>query len=528
MKMNKIKYILLSGALLFIAFGCDQEVIVPEVVVIETPIPEVVTGTKGSADFSKFVALGNSLTAGFQANALFTRGQQQSLPAILNKQFALSGGVATFNQPDINSVNGFSGAIGTTPLGRLVLQVPAKTVANPNPSPTPRPKVPGDFPAPFTGNKAALNNFGVPGILLAQVLTPLTGGPGVPANPAFNPLYARFATNPGTSTIMGDALATNPTFFLFWLGNNDVLGYAAGGGNDAGIQITSQAAFAGQYQAAIGALLASSSTIKGVVGNIPDVLSAPYFNLVPYNAIPMDAATAASANVGFGGYNLLVGAALQAGFINQAEFVARQIQFNAGANAVVIDDPELADLGPIFDGALAQGQISAAIRAALEPLRRARQLKAGEKLTLPAAGVLGTLAIPGNAQAVRGVAFPLSDQFALTAKEMTEIRTAITGFNTTIASAVNGSGGRIALADINTFFTNLIQTGTTVIDGLIVTPNFAPPTGVFSEDGVHPNSRGYALAANEFIKAINAKFGATIPFAKISDYPGNDLPIPAQ
>ena len=52
------------------------------------------------------------------------------------------------------------------------------------------------------------------------------------ADPSFatNPYYARFATAPGTSTVLGDALAVNPTFFTFWLGNNDILGYAAGGG----------------------------------------------------------------------------------------------------------------------------------------------------------------------------------------------------------------------------------------------------------------------------------------------------------
>lgn len=520
MKMNKFKYILLSGVIIGMLNSCSQETIVPEVIIPEVPAP--VTGTKGSADFTKFVALGNSLTAGFQSNALFNRGQQQSLPAILNKQFAVSGGVATFNQPNINSVNGFSG-IGPDgkPLGRLVLQVGASG------SPAPAPLKAGDFPAPFTGNKAALNNFGVPGILLGQVLTPLTGGPAT-GNPAYNPLYARFATNPGTSTIMGDVLATNPTFFMFWLGNNDVLGYAAGGGNDNGIQITSQAAFAGQYNAAIGALLSSSSTIKGVVGNIPDVLGAPYFNLVPIRSIPLDAATAGVVNGAYAGYNQLVGAAAQAGVISPAEFAARQVNFVAGVNVPVIDDSGLTDLGPFFDNLVLGQVINAATRASLEPLRRARMMVTGEKLTLPAASVLGTLAIPGNPLSVRGVAVPLADQFALTAQEISEINTAITGFNATIASVVNASGNRVALADINTFFSGLLSSGVTNQDGLVVTPNLTPPTGVFSEDGVHPNSRGYALAANEFIKAINAKFGATIPLAKISDYPSNDLPIPAQ
>ncbi|MGB3779776.1 MAG: hypothetical protein WA960_15550, partial [Tunicatimonas sp.] len=39
------------------------------------------TGTPGTADFTKYVALGNSLTAGFMDAALYTRGQQNSFPA---------------------------------------------------------------------------------------------------------------------------------------------------------------------------------------------------------------------------------------------------------------------------------------------------------------------------------------------------------------------------------------------------------------------------------------------------------------
>jgi hypothetical protein len=48
---------------------------------------------------------------------------------------------------------------------------------------------------------------------------------------------------------------------------------------------------------------------------------------------------------------------------------------------------------------------------------------------------------------------------------------------------------------------------------------------VFSEDGVHPNSRGYAFMANTFISAINAKFTSTIPAVDISKYLGTGLPV---
>ncbi|MDE0774508.1 MAG: G-D-S-L family lipolytic protein, partial [Ulvibacter sp.] len=52
----------------------------------------------GDADFSNYVALGNSLTAGFADNALFVSGQQDSYPNIMAQQFSFVGG-GDFTQP---------------------------------------------------------------------------------------------------------------------------------------------------------------------------------------------------------------------------------------------------------------------------------------------------------------------------------------------------------------------------------------------------------------------------------------------
>ncbi len=49
---------------------------------------------------------------------------------------------------------------------------------------------------------------------------------------------------------------------------------------------------------------------------------------------------------------------------------------------------------------------------------------------------------------------------------------------------------------------------------------------MYSEDGVHPNSRGYAFLSRVFIEAINAKFGATVPLTDVSQYSATGLPIP--
>ncbi|HNV31148.1 MAG TPA: hypothetical protein PKJ83_18505, partial [Cyclobacteriaceae bacterium] len=78
MKNIKYLYILLIMALL--VGSCKQEIIVPEAPVVVTPEP--IPGTKGTADFTKFIVLGDSYTSGFQGGALFNEGQSNSVAKI--------------------------------------------------------------------------------------------------------------------------------------------------------------------------------------------------------------------------------------------------------------------------------------------------------------------------------------------------------------------------------------------------------------------------------------------------------------
>ena len=59
---------------------------------IDAPDPTPVEYTSGTADFTNYVAIGNSLTAGFSDNALFEDGQLASFPNMLAGNFALAGG----------------------------------------------------------------------------------------------------------------------------------------------------------------------------------------------------------------------------------------------------------------------------------------------------------------------------------------------------------------------------------------------------------------------------------------------------
>lgn len=529
MKKHIILVSLLTASLLT---GCEQEI-------AELAPPPEPSGEPGNADFSMFVSLGNSLTAGYQASALFTEGQENSYPAIMANQFAIVSDNNSFDQPDINSVNGYNSAYSNPGSGvirgRLVLFDPdGSGPKTPTPAPAGTPGMPApyntaDLPTPYTGDKTELNNFGVPGILLGQVLTPLTGGPSTD-NPAYNPLYARFATNPGTSTIIGDATAKNPTFFSFWLGNNDVLGYATTGGSGA-IGLTDPETFEFQYSTAITTLLAVNANTKGIVATIPDVTTIPFFTTVKYNSIPLDQGTANALNAGFAGFNAVLDAikgnpTLMGAFgLNADDIEGRKVMYAAGtSNKILIVDEDLTDLGATFDYLRSIDQITAEQRTALAPFEQVRQTRATDIVCLTAGGILGTL-VGGNPQLVNGLSVPLADQYILIPSEINAIKARTEEFNEIISTTVNNNTTRLALADMNAEFTKVVTGVVRSVDGVPVSATFIPPYGIFSEDGVHPNNRGSAYIARIFIGAINAKFGSSVPLPNISTYKSTPLPV---
>jgi hypothetical protein len=550
--MKAIKYLLCLPALL-LALGCEQDLVKPEPPITPPPNNECELATAGSADFSKFIAIGNSMVAGVQGGALFTGGQNNSLPAILAKQFECAGGPATFVQPSINASLGWNLFItqpfladNTKPiLGRMLLQYGSGIdclTGNPSPKPNPQAYAAGNLealPNPaanpgfiYTGGKATLNNFGVPAIVLGQALIPETGAwAGAGSDPRFSPFYGRLAyPGTGSSTIIGDAAAAGGTFFLFWLGLDDFFLYAAFGGDGTKAPLTSSPAFAAQYGAAIGALMGSNPNLKGVVGNFPNIFTMPHFTSVTYNPIPLDATFAGALTNGFAGYNAaldgLIANKVAFGISDElaTEIATRKVAFTPTCNNKILlkDEENLTDLGPYFDALQGAGGMTPTQRAQLVPYEQVRQTTAGDIIPLSTGSVLGA---PGTF-GVLGLSEPVGDQYVIVPAERDEIIAARTAFNAAIKTTADAYPARLALADVDAALTAFVTARAAVFDGVTVTPNINPPTGIYSEDGVHPNSRGYAFLSRVFIDAINTKFGATIPLTDISLYGGTGLPIP--
>ncbi len=114
---------------------------------------------------------------------------------------------------------------------------------------------------------------------------------------------------------------------------------------------------------------------------------------------------------------------------------------------------------------------------------------------------------------------PLPHQQVLDKDEVIVVRNYITDINNQIDASAASHGYYVLdmYAFINTF-----SSGVT-FDGVDLSPKYIEG-GAFSLDGLHPNSRGYAMIANEFIKAINLNFQSNLQTVPVGNYRGITFP----
>jgi lysophospholipase L1-like esterase len=401
----------------------------------------------GSADLSHYVAVGNSLTAGYADGTLYKSAQKNGFAVILSQQFATAGG-GEFKVPYMVDDFGFGGrrilgpstnCLGVTSLGPI-LYPGTLDPAN----------------AAWIGDQGPFQNMGVPGAKVSHLLAPGYG--------TMNPYFGRFASNPATTSIVADAAAQSPTFFTLWIGANDVLGYSTTGGEGGGDALTDPTLFAGYYNTVLDALVASGA--KGVLANIPDVTSIPFFNTVPYAALVLSDQNQV---------NALNAAYQPLGFT-----------FQLGPNPLIIQD-------------------------AAAP--------AGMRQATPQDLILLTIPQDSIRCAGWGSLKPVPHNFVLDADEVALVRNSINAFNLSIEAAATARG--LAFVDAN----SLLRSGETglIFDGVTLNTTFVSG-GIFSLDGVHLTAKGNAVVANAFIDAINETYGASIPKVVVNDYPGVAFP----
>jgi hypothetical protein len=346
-------------------------------------------------------------------------------------------------------------------------------------------------------SQGPFNNLGVPGAKVTHLEYNGFGNPANLSNGTANPYYVRMASS-ANSSVLEDALAQNPTFFSLWIGNNDVLGYATSGGIE---PVTGQATFSAAYNSIVDKLVASGA--KGVVANIPNVTSIPYFTTVPWNMVPLDAASANNMTIIFRNIADKVDQDYGAG-----KGDPYRIEFVEGGNPIFVYDSDLNTYPLGF-----------------------RQIKSNE---------LVLLTYPTDSLRCHGYGFfvsegfkigepidttiarvkPAATQYVLTEDEIAVIETTTSGYNSTISAAAQKHN--LALADMHTHLAEIRDKGYKFSE-VEYTTSFVTG-GAFSLDGVHLTPRGYAIVANYFIDAINAKYTSNLPKANVNSYPGLDLP----
>lgn len=520
--MKNLSKIFIATSLVAFA-SCEPE--------FDHPVDDFVA-TSGSANFSKYIALGNSLTSGFTDNALFISGQENAYPNMLAKSMAMAGG-GEFKTPLMaDEIGGFSD-FGID--GRMTLQlVNGALTPVPTPAATPFSMASG---GPF-------NNMGVPGAKSYHLVAPGYGNAAGIVTGTANPYFARFASSASTS-VLQDAAAQQPTFISLWIGNNDVLGYATSGGSgvnqmaannpDAttygGNDISHPAVVAGSIQMVLETLV-NQGGAKGVIANIPSVTDIPFFTTVPHN--PLSPANPAfgpmipTLNQTFGQLNMVFDA------LGAPE---RKIVFNTNAaSAVVIADADLTDLSTQITQILMQSGMDAGTATIMGmTYGQARQATEEDLMVFTSQTVIGQLdtarvaalmqmGVP-QAQAaqlsIAGITYPLENKWVLTKNETAQVAAATSAYNLSIKQLADEYG--LAIVNANQAMKDLSSQSGLIYFGNTYTTTYVSG-GAFSLDGVHLTGKGYAIVTNYFIDAINAKFGATLRSVNPNNYPGVKIP----
>jgi lysophospholipase L1-like esterase len=213
--------------------GENQEVLGPEL-----------TGTRSI--FQNYVAIGNSITAGYQSSGINNAGQLAAYPNLLAQQmgtrYAYPALASVGCPPPVTNFQTQARPTGTT---AATCALRDSTVAT---------------------RSRFLNNVAVPGAASAD--------PTSESTTASNILTSLFL---GGQTQVEKALDADPTFVSIWIGNNDVLGPAVSDGRTATITagLTSTTQFQTNYTAMLDQLTAGAPGLEGVLIGVVNVTSAP-------------------------------------------------------------------------------------------------------------------------------------------------------------------------------------------------------------------------------------------------------------
>ncbi len=452
--MKKILYIIFTVFFTVIIFtGCQDRT---SLTAPSSPNPK-----SGSADFTRYVSIGNSITAGYQSGALFQSGQIYAYGNLIAQQT----GSPTFEEPLISDP-GIGGRMKVASISPFAISVDPSSGTPLNLS----------YPAPY-------NNLGVPGATVYDVLNATSSKTcasylfGGSANIFFDIILR------GAGSQFAQTKLLHPTFVTIWIGANDVLGYATSGGVSPSSP-TATPTFQFLYNQMADSI--ASLGAKVVVANVPDVTSIPFFNTVgPMMALE----TPWSALKGLGVVGLV--------YEKHGEYVGTGV---ADSTALLTGQVLITLTGSSYAGLLGKptGQF---YRDNHYP------------------------ALPPGIDTTKPFGFhpqnPWPDALILDASEIQTAQASTQAFNATISTLASAHGW--GLVDIYSIFNQMRANdfqGGTMMNGIDFFTTYVSG-GLFTLDGVHPTAQAQGIIANAFLSVINQKFGSNYSMINVSTLPNS-------
>lgn len=218
----------------------------------------------GNADYSTYVALGTSISAGWESGGLVDRHQRQAFPVL----FAAAAGSAKFDVPTVNGD-------GLPALMRLVSIGPPLIITNAG-------RVNGvgtnlPLPSPY-------HNMAVPYGLLVDVTDTTRYQLQPPFVPPYRPAMFTLIQRGRGSLLaqIATQMSPKPTFISFEFGSNEVLGPTSRG---SGTVSPDAAQFAALLKGTLDAIQASLPGVKMALFTVPDVTTIPLVTTLPAVAL---------------------------------------------------------------------------------------------------------------------------------------------------------------------------------------------------------------------------------------------------
>ena len=437
---------------------------------------------------SRYLAVGDSYTAGFSAGGLTRASQEYSFPNLLARQLRLASPEAMFSQPllETGSGSGYTALVVFTPAGfarcrRVAGQAVRRIVPNPTACGGP------DTVRLLTRNATASTlpqNLGVPGLFLSQIETPGLGNE-ASATPgaAFNPYFERLLPAGDSRSYLQVVTAAAPaaTFFTYFLGLDDLLPFVRSGGQCGGLddvtlpnRIQLQNSMIQNSKKILDRLTANGQ--KGIIATLPALSTLPILRL------------------------------------GQGEILQARLKVTFGDTAnIYIPDPQ-----PIV-----QGQSSGP----------AQRISDGDYVLATALARIGQLTpVRVGATTVmlpygRHIRNPLRDEDVLDSRELSFAKGILDRYNAELERLASDVyklpvitvAGTINTLNLDGVLFNQIANGISVGG---VGYSTEPVRGnVFSLDYFSLTPRGNALLANAFIAALNRAYRSNIPAIDVNSLP---------